>query len=186
MSATTDSASSPSAEKYSNDEILPMKNYEFNLDTSKDYLSNKLRTATVCGLLTGAARGYYVGELALTYAFTHGLGFGLASTSFFIGTYILKNVRKTDDVANYSVMGFIQGGGLATALHGVRKGLMGGGIGAVIGISLKFAMDGLYENSRILWLQHRKRETENPQHIDYRFYKTGFPQFRSSANKESK
>ena len=64
------------------------------------------------------------------------LGFGVGSTAYFSGTYVLRYLRKRDDYINHGLSGFINGAWIVAALGGVRKGVFGA-IG--IYISIMFA-----------------------------------------------
>jgi len=115
------------------------------------------------GGLTGLTRAYYVGEaLALGFG-AFGLGAGVGSTAFFLGTYGMRYVRQKDDVGNFVISGAFNGAWLVTGLAGARRGAVGAVVGAAAGTLVKVLGDASYDVAKSAWIKNRKFTEEHQQ-----------------------
>lgn len=134
---------------------------ELNIEGARDYLGLRVPTALLVGSVGGASIGYYIGQPAALHSVTYGLGLGLGSTAFYGGTYLLRCVRKSDDVYNYMASGCVNGGIVALGLGGPKRGIVGAVAGLAAGALLKVGSDNVYDMTRLAWIRHRKYTMEN-------------------------
>jgi len=127
------------------------------------------------GGLTGLTRAYYVGDaLALGFG-AFGLGAGIGSTAFFLGTYGMRYMRQKDDVGNFVISGAFNGAWLVTGLAGPKRGAVGALVGAAAGTLIKVLGDASYDVARTAWIKNRKFTEEHQQPRMLEIHK---PQFR--------
>ena len=97
------------------------KEYEISLDMFSKYMQYKVPVAISVGGLSGSAFGYYVGDMMALYGYSYAFGLGIGTTAFYSGTFILRSVRKKDDVFNYGASGFFNGAWIITGISGMSS-----------------------------------------------------------------
>lgn len=125
-------------------------------------ISSKSITWASLAAVFRASRSYIHGDgvIARTYG-----AFGatlFAATGFFGLARVGEIVRETDDVYNYIVSGFVNGGlfgALAKNRNIVVTTLLGTGFGALY----KIGGGWLYDTSKETWMDHRRFQLHNSQ-----------------------
>ena len=120
-----------------------------------DYLQYKVPAATLCGGICGSAAGYYIGGLTALYGYGFGVGGGVVSSAFYLGTYGLQQLRRRDDSLNYAISGGFNAGWMVSGVYGVRRGVLAAFLGAGIGVAYKVIGEQVYQVSRKAWIEHR-------------------------------
>ena len=120
-----------------------------------DHLRYKVPAATLCGGIYGAAAGYYIGGLTALYGYGFGIGGGVVSSAFYLGTYGLQHLRRRDDSLNYAISGGVNAGWMITGVYGFRRGVMAAFLGAGLGAAYKLIGEYVYQVSRKAWIEHR-------------------------------
>lgn len=139
------------------------KKVDLSFQEFKKYAQYKVFAPTMSAFVFGATRGYYLGDLAIPYAYTYGLGMTFGATLFYCGTYLLSNIRGEDDLVNHASSGLVTGGWLSMVLLKSHKSvLIGAGVGTVIGGMYKLTGDWFYDTTRNQWLKSQKYSLDNP------------------------
>ena len=134
----------------------PTPRYMIGVADGAEYLVYKVQGCTMAGGLVGLTRAYYIGDaMALGFG-AFGLGAGVCSTAFFLGTYGMRYVRQKDDVGNFVLSGAFNGAWLVTGFAGPRRGAVGAIVGAATGTLIKVLGDASYDMARTAWIRNRK------------------------------
>lgn len=84
--------------------------YAPTFENLREYFSLRTPLSVCAGGLTGVTAGFYAGDMVALYGYTYALGFGIFSTSYFLGTFSLRYVRNKDDYVNHAASGFVSAG----------------------------------------------------------------------------
>ncbi|KAJ1401599.1 hypothetical protein B484DRAFT_236761 [Ochromonadaceae sp. CCMP2298] len=133
---------------------------DFSLEGASNYVLPRIVLSSAGASIYGASVGYYLGDAMVLSFYSYGLTFGLLGATFFGGNYVLRGLRKQDDVYNFSLSGSVSGGAVG-ALRGARRGAMGFVAGGLFGAAYKLSSDWVYATSRESWIQTRRFTLEN-------------------------
>ncbi len=115
---------------------------------------------SLSGAFLGAMRGYYIAEKPLQFGYKFGIVSGAISSTFYLGSYVLKHYRGKDDAINQSVSGALNFTAVSLLMKGdsympgVSRALRhsaAGIIGAVSGLLFYYGGSVLYDSSRLVW-----------------------------------
>ena len=141
----------------------PTPRYRIDVADGAEYLVYKVQGCTMVGGLAGLTRAYYIGDaMALGFG-AFGLGAGVGSTAFFLGTYGMRYVRQKDDVGNFVISGAFNGAWIVTGFAGPKRGVVGAIVGAAAGTLIKVVGDASYDIARTAWIRNRKFTHEHQQ-----------------------
>lgn len=116
----------------------------------------------------GVTTAYIEGQTLFfpMYFFT-GIGF-CYSSSFFGTTLAIKHFRQNqDDVYNYVGGGGASFTAVGTMIHGLRRGVKSGIVGAGLGAAYFFGANWLYDNTRKNWLEFRRHQIHRKEEKTY-------------------
>ena len=134
--------------------------FKWSMNEASNYILPRVAVSSVVASTIGTSMTYYAGGGVMLSFYTYGLTAGLLGSSFFGGSYIIRNVREKDDTINYALSGSING-----ALLGSMKGFRGGMIylaaGGLLGAGYKLISVWTFETSRRAWLSNRQYTIQN-------------------------
>jgi hypothetical protein len=146
----------PASSSSSTQSPYPSQQFQPSILGAQQYMSVKVPAATALGGLTGLTTAYYMGDAIVLTTGIFGVATGMTATAFLIGTYSLQSYRQKNDVLNFAISGFFNGGLIITALRGKKMGAVGAVVGGALGALVKAGGDELYSMSRDAWVASRK------------------------------
>lgn len=83
--------------------------FELDFDNYNKYIGNKVFINSTISSIAGFSIGYYLESGMFLHFYTYGLVASAVTVPFFTTNYLLRNVRKKNDIYNYALSGSLTG-----------------------------------------------------------------------------
>ena len=134
----------------------PLGHYE----SYADYIKYKVLCSSVGGGLYGTSIGYLLGDMAVLYGYTYGIGIGFVTWGFYSTAYASSLIRQKDDIFNHTISGALCGGLFGSSMYGTKRAPLALLGGAALGAGMKVIGDIWYEKARVSWINARIYQNE--------------------------